>query len=209
MTQAERDRLVALRKAKKKLITQQEAAQELGVTERHVRRLLRELKKRPVACYTDKASLFQTAVKTKRDEQREGQDRPEMPPTQIARALQELGIAWIAAHSPQAKGRVERGFSTAQDRLVKSMRVAGVATLQQANQYLEQEFLPWCNETLAVAPANPDDTHRPLDKHHAPRRFYCRLLSWPISDALALPTAAPACAEASHETPAGIGVAPA
>ncbi|HYL93841.1 MAG TPA: hypothetical protein VEW69_11875 [Alphaproteobacteria bacterium] len=121
---------------------------------------------RPVACYTDKASLFQTAVKTKRDQQREGQDRPEMPPTQIARALQELGIAWIAAHSPQAKGRVERGFSTAQDRLVKSMRVAGVSTLQQANQHLEQEFLPGCNETLAVAPANPDDAHRPLEKHH-------------------------------------------
>jgi hypothetical protein len=137
-------------------------------TEQNMQVLESYLKKRgrPVACYTDKASLFQTAVKTKRDQQREGQDRPEMPPTQIARALQELGIAWIAAHSPQAKGRVERGFSTAQDRLVKSMRVAGVTTLQQANQHLEQEFLPWCNETLAVAPANPDDAHRPLEKHH-------------------------------------------
>src|ERR1019366_842781 len=46
MTQAERDRLVALKKAKKKLITQKEAAEELGITERHVRRLLRELKRR-------------------------------------------------------------------------------------------------------------------------------------------------------------------
>ena len=43
----------------------------------------------------------------------------EMPPTQIGRGLRELGIAWIAAHSPQAKGRVERNFGTAQDRLVK------------------------------------------------------------------------------------------
>jgi biotin operon repressor len=46
MTQAERDRLVALKKAKKKLITQKQAAEELGITERHVRRLLRELKRR-------------------------------------------------------------------------------------------------------------------------------------------------------------------
>ena len=74
---------------------------------------------RPLAFYTDKAGMFQVAVKSKRQEQREGRDRPEMPPTQIARALRELGIVWIPAHSPQAKGRVERQFLTAQDRLVK------------------------------------------------------------------------------------------
>jgi hypothetical protein len=90
---------------------------------------------RPGAFYTDKAGLFQTAVKTKRGEQREGKDREPMPPTQIARALKELDILWIAAHSPQAKGRVERGFGTAQERLTKGMRVAGVTTLEQANQY--------------------------------------------------------------------------
>ena len=80
---------------------------------------------RPLGYYTDKASLFQTAVKTKRDGSRAGKDRQELPPTQIGRALQELGITWIPAHSPQAKGRVERGFLTAQDRLVKGMRAAG------------------------------------------------------------------------------------
>jgi hypothetical protein len=121
---------------------------------------------RPLAYYTDKASLFQTAVKTKRDGSRKGKEREELPPTQIGRALQELGIAWIPAHSPQAKGRVERGFLTAQDRLVKGMRVAGVTTLEQANQYLETEFLPWVNATLAVAPATADDAHRPLEKQH-------------------------------------------
>ncbi len=57
-----------------------------------------------------------------------------MPPTQIGRASRELGITWIAAHSPQAKGRVERNFGTAQDWLVKGMRVAGVTTIEQANQ---------------------------------------------------------------------------
>ena len=62
---------------------------------------------------------------------------------------------WIAAHSPQAKGRVERSFSTAQDRLVKGLRVAGAKTMEEANRYLEQEFLPWWNQHLTVAPANP------------------------------------------------------
>src|SRR6202162_1217053 len=102
---------------------------------------------RPLAFYTDKAGMFQVAVKTRRQEQREGRDRPEMPPTQIARALRELGIVWIPAHSPQAKGRVERQFLTAQDRLVKGMRVACVGTIEEANAYLEKEYLPWWNHT--------------------------------------------------------------
>jgi biotin operon repressor/transposase-like protein len=58
---------------------------------------------RPLAFYTDKAGMFQVAVKTKQQEQRQGRDRPQMPPTQIARALGELNTVWIAAHSPQAK----------------------------------------------------------------------------------------------------------
>src|SRR6185369_3828891 len=108
-------------------------------TVENMNHLERYLKKhgRPLGYYTDKASLFQTAVKTKRDGSRKGKDREALPPTQIGRALQELEIPWIAAHSPQAKGRVERGFLTAQDRLVKGMRVAGVTTLEEANQYLE------------------------------------------------------------------------
>jgi hypothetical protein len=117
---------------------------------------------RPLAFYTDKAGMFQSAVKTKRQEQREGRDRPEMPPTQIARALRELGIVWIPAHSPQAKGRVERQFLTAQDRLVKGMRVACVCTIEEANAYLEKEYLPWWNQALTVEPADAADAHRPL-----------------------------------------------
>jgi hypothetical protein len=121
---------------------------------------------RPVSFYTDKASLFQTAEKYKRDEPGVEKDAVEMPPTQIGRALQELGITWIAAHSPQAKGRVERNFGTAQDRLVKGMRVAGVKTIEQANQYLEQDYLVWWERELTVEPAHPDDAHRRLDKSH-------------------------------------------
>jgi hypothetical protein len=137
-------------------------------TEENMRLLWSYLEKfgRPVSFYTDKASLFQTAEKRKRDEPGVDKDPVEMPPTQIGRALQELGITWIAAHSPQAKGRVERNFGTAQDRLVKGMRVAGVKTIEQANQYLEQDYLVWWERELTVEPANPDDAHRPLDKSH-------------------------------------------
>lgn len=118
---------------------------------------------RPVAFYTDKASLFQTAVKAPRYAEVAG-DRPELPPTQIGRALRELSVVWIAAHSPQAKGRVERSFQTAQDRLVKGLRIAGVTTLEEANRYLDEEFMPWWNQHLVVTPANPSDAHRTLDK---------------------------------------------
>jgi hypothetical protein len=121
---------------------------------------------RPLTFYTDKASLFQTAEKRKRDEPGVEKDAVEMPPTQIGRALQELGISWIAAHSPQAKGRVERNFGTAQDRLVKGMRVAGARTIQQANEYLTHEYLVWWERELTVEAANPDDAHRRLDKSH-------------------------------------------
>jgi transposase len=121
---------------------------------------------RPLAFYTDKASLFQTAEKRKRDEPGVDKDPVEMPPTQIGRALKELGVGWIAAHSPQAKGRVERNFGTAQNRLVKGMRVAGVKTIEQANQYLEQEYLVGWAQDFTVEAAHPDDAHRKLDKSH-------------------------------------------
>jgi transposase len=122
---------------------------------------------RPLAFYTDKASLFQSAPKAARGEKELPRDEREpLPPTQIGRALRELGIVWIPAHSPQAKGRVERTFGTAQDRLVKGLRVAGAKTLEEANAYLEREFLPWWNRTLTVKPASASDAHRPLGKEH-------------------------------------------
>lgn len=123
---------------------------------------------RPISFYTDKASLFQTALKNERYSQEVVRsEREPMPPTQIGRALGELNIVWIGAHSPQAKGRVERSFQTAQDRLVKGLRVAGAKTLEQANAYLETAFIPWWNSTLAVVPADSDDAHRPLGKEHS------------------------------------------
>jgi hypothetical protein len=121
---------------------------------------------RPVSFYTDKASLFVTSPAMRRGELAH-QDAPALPPTQIGRALGQLNIEWIAAHSPQAKGRIERGFGTAQDRLVKGLRVAGASTLAEANAYLENEFLPWWNRTLTITPACRDDAHRPLGKEYS------------------------------------------
>lgn len=114
---------------------------------------------RPLAFYTDKDAMFYNPPRRV-----DGADAPQMPPTQIGRALQELQIAGILAHSPQAKGRVERSFQTAQDRLVKGMRVAGVKTIEEANAYLEREFLPWWEAECTVKPAHPDNAHRPVAK---------------------------------------------
>lgn len=138
-------------------------------TEENMRLLWRYLEAhgRPVAFYTDKASMFHTTPKVSRDQKElPREERAPLPPTQIGRALRELGIVWIAAHSPQAKGRVERSFLTAQDRLVKGLRVAGVCTLADANRYLEEQFLPWWNQHLVVQPANLADAHRPLGPEH-------------------------------------------
>jgi hypothetical protein len=117
---------------------------------------------RPVEFYTDKDSMF-TVNRPARHAPDEAWTE-EL--TQIGRALQEVGIGWIPAHSPQAKGRIERFFGTAQDRLVKGLRKAGVRTLREANRYLEQEYLPRWNRRFTVAPANPTEAHRPLGKEH-------------------------------------------
>jgi len=123
---------------------------------------------RPLSFYTDKAALFQTAPKIARDRKPlPPEEQDPLPPTQIGRALQELDIVWIGAHSPQAKGRVERSFGTAQDRLVKGLRVAAANTLEQANDYLEKEFIPWWNKTLTVVAGSATDAHRPLQPTHS------------------------------------------
>jgi predicted DNA-binding protein (UPF0251 family) len=124
---------------------------------------------RPEAFYTDKAGLFVTSPRKNDPEERESR-----PPTQIGRALQQLGITWIGAHSPQAKGRIERFFGTAQDRLVRAMRKAGVSSLEQAKRYLEEEFLPMWNRRFVVAAGKPADAHRALE-HHDLAAILCRI----------------------------------
>lgn len=95
-----------------------------------------------MALYTDRASHFRTT--------RHGglhyHVEVEQKETQIQRALSELGIKLINANSPQAKGRIERRFGFFQDRLVKEMRLRGINNYEEANRFLVEEFLPWCNK---------------------------------------------------------------
>ncbi len=117
---------------------------------------------RPLAVYTDRDSIFQPAGPRRIEEELHGTPAR----TQFGRALAELGIEWIPAYSPQAKGRIERLFETLQDRLVKEMRLAGVATIADANWFLQTHFLPQWEERFTVAPRRPHDAHRRLGRGH-------------------------------------------
>lgn len=114
---------------------------------------------RMVDVYTDRDSMFTVPPhpRESREQQRQA-DRL----TQLGRALRELGIGSILAYSPEAKGRIERSFSTAQDRLVKQLRLAKVCTLQGANAFLEQEYWPEWNARFARPVAEFPNLHRPL-----------------------------------------------
>lgn len=115
---------------------------------------------RPAAVYTDKAGLFQVNRPLHHNKHLDA----EPGPTQLGRALAELDIRRIPAHSPQAKGRIERCFGTLQDRLVKGLRRSGASSLEEANRYLEQQYEPHWNGRFARPPAELVDAHRKLRK---------------------------------------------
>jgi len=114
---------------------------------------------RMVDVYTDRDSMFAVPPRPaeSKDEQRQA-DRL----TQLGRALRELGIGSILAYSPEAKGRIERSFLTAQDRLVKHLRLAKVSTLEGANAFLENEYWPEWNAHFARPVADFPNHHRAL-----------------------------------------------
>ena len=118
---------------------------------------------RPVAFYTDKAGHFGQWTRSVSDIPLEERDAKRTESI-IRRALSELNIKLILAHSPQAKGRVERNFGTSQDRLIKELRVAGISTFEEGNHFLEETYIPYWNERFAVEPAEPRDAHRKLSK---------------------------------------------
>ena len=90
-------------------------------------------------------------------------EQPELR-TQFERAMKELDIGIITAHTPQAKGRVERLFRTLQDRLVKELRLAGISTVADANVFLRDVFLPKFNARFGVTPKASNNLHRQLTK---------------------------------------------
>ena len=114
----------------------------------------------PIAVYSDRHGIFQRSPKE--PESLAEQLRGEPDPTQFARALRELDITLILAHTPQAKGRIERVWGTFQDRLVSEMRLAGVSTIEQANEVL-RDFIPRFNRLFGVTPAQPGSAYRQLN----------------------------------------------
>lgn len=109
---------------------------------------------RPLSIYLDKYSTYKinhpAAV-----------DNSELL-TQFQRAMQTLDIRVMNAHSPQAKGRIERLFDTLQDRLVKELRLRNISTATEANLFLRKEYIPAFNKRFSVIPQKPGNLHRPL-----------------------------------------------
>ena len=111
----------------------------------------------PLALYSDRHGIFQRSPKE--PESLAEQLRGRRDPTQFARALEELDIGLILAHTPQAKGRIERVWGTFQDRLVSELRLAGATTIDQANNVL-WDFLPRFNRQFGVPAAEPGSAYR-------------------------------------------------
>lgn len=113
----------------------------------------------PLSVYLDKHTTYKSTAKPTIEEELQGV----APMSQFERAMTELGVEVIHAHSPQAKGRIERLFGTLQDRLVKEMRLQGICTIQEANRFL-QEYLPIYNGKFAVKALIKHDLHRPVSR---------------------------------------------
>ena len=117
-----------------------------------------EAKGIPLSVYADRHAVFVSRKSTQDPVWESNGGKP----TQCSRALGELGITRISAHSPEAKGRVERANGTFQDRLVSELRLAGANTLAEANEVLAQ-FLPRFNQRFGVPADKPEPIYRPVD----------------------------------------------
>ena len=113
----------------------------------------------PLSVYLDKHTTYKSPAKPSIEEELQGVE----PLSEFERALQELGVEVIHAHSAQAKGRIERLFGTLQDRLVKEMRLRGVKSIEEANGFLG-EYWPIYNRKFAVGAREQGDLHRSLPR---------------------------------------------
>ena len=115
----------------------------------------------PEALYCDRKNAFVLTREPTDAELLAGMTEPK---SHFGRACEKLGVQVIAAHSPQAKGRVERNHGVDQDRLVKELRLAGISTIAGANRFLEKTYLPKMNRKFSRPAAQPEDAHVPLGK---------------------------------------------
>jgi transposase len=114
----------------------------------------------PLAIYSDRHTVFRRPSPA--GETPEASIANDRKPTQFGRAMRELGVTQVFAHSPEAKGRVERANGTFQDRLVSELRLAGASTIGEANSILEA-FLPRFNKCFGVPAVQPEPAYRPVD----------------------------------------------
>lgn len=122
----------------------------------------------PLSIYFDKHSTYKTSRQPDTEELLCG----ERAKTQFERALWELEVNVIHAHSPQAKGRIERTFGTLQDRLVKEMRLASISSKEEANRFLER-YLPLYNKRFAKEAVKPSDFHKPIPERMRLEEIFC------------------------------------
>ena len=123
----------------------------------------------PLSVYVDRGSNF----KTTRHHSIEDQLKGEYPSTQFARALEELGVKMIYANSPQAKGRIERKFGVFQDRLCSEFRLYNISTLEDANRYLWEKFIPRHNRMFSRTAKEPGSAYRPLPPGLSLKDIFC------------------------------------
>jgi len=113
----------------------------------------------PLKVYLDKHSTYKSMAKPSIQDELNDVE----PLSEFERALKELGVEVSHAHSPQAKGRIERLFRTFQDRVIKEMRLRGIRTIEEGNTFLEG-YLPLYNKRFSVRPREKENFHRPLPK---------------------------------------------
>lgn len=123
----------------------------------------------PQSVYLDRHTTYKATRKLTPEEELEGIPKAL---SQFERALSEVGVEVIHAYSPQAKGRVERLFGILQDRLVKEMRLRGIKTKQEANDFL-QEYLPLFNRQFSIPAGNDTDVHVELPKYFNADKALC------------------------------------
>jgi hypothetical protein len=109
----------------------------------------------PCSLYTDRGSHSFTTLKA-------GGRVNRGEPTQVGRALRQLGVEHIAAYSPEARGRSERAFRTLQDRLPKELALAGITTMAAANAYLRETYVAAHNARFAVTAEQPGSAFVPV-----------------------------------------------
>lgn len=114
----------------------------------------------PRALYVDRDTIYEITRDSTVDEAL----RDVGPLTQFGRAMETLDVELICAHSPQAKGRVERRHGVLQDRLLKALRLKKIKTLEAANQFLDDEFLDDLNERFHAEARSPTDLHRSVPR---------------------------------------------